>query len=197
MNRESVNGTSETREPSGRHKLLSLVVLQRRFLFTVHGMMERRCFARRAYFIAAVVLAVGGCGRASPIQPTDDLLLAAISSEGETTRRDPAEIVDSRITRDTLHLTVRFGGGCRQHEFSLFRFGGFRESFPVQTDIRLMHDANGDMCRALLTRSLAFGLSPLARLYQQGYGAEHGAMILFLYGPAEESSQRSSLRYEF
>src|SRR5688572_29138837 len=99
--------------------------------------MKRLRLAGSVYLSTAVVLAAGGCGGASPFQPTDDLLLAATTSEGQTTRRDSAKIIESRISGDTLHLTVRFGGGCEDHEFSLMNFGGWRESFPVQTDIRL------------------------------------------------------------
>lgn len=97
---------------------------------------------------------------------------------------DPYALEHLAVRGDSLHATVRFGGGCRTHEFRLLILKTFRESEPVQGDAVISHRANGDPCRALLTRTLAFDLAPIREHYRQSYQREHGAIRLRLLPPA-------------
>jgi hypothetical protein len=90
--------------------------------------------------------------------------------------RDPVTINSAVIRGDSLELSVQFGGGCRDHEFGLITNGVFAESYPVQTWVMLVHDANGDRCKALLSRVLRFDLSPLKALYNRAYQTTTGIM---------------------
>jgi hypothetical protein len=105
--------------------------------------------------------------------------------------RDAAQIQAARIDGDTLRLEVQYGGGCTQHVFRLLAGTGFMESNPVQTRLYLGHNANGDMCRALVRPTLAFSLAPLAELWRRNYGRRPGTMIVRLEGWTGE------LRYSF
>ena len=105
--------------------------------------------------------------------------------------RDPAQIQAARVDGDTLRLEVQDGGGCTQHVFRLLAGTGFMESNPVQTRLYLGHNANGDMCRALVRPTLAFSLAPLAAQWRRNYGNRPGTMIVRLEGWTAE------LRYSF
>ncbi|HEV8365143.1 MAG TPA: hypothetical protein VGQ52_16625 [Gemmatimonadaceae bacterium] len=104
---------------------------------------------------------------------------------------DPLTIESATIVADALQATVRFGGGCTRHRIALLLGRAFMESFPVQVHARLAHDAGGDMCDALLTRTLTFDLTPLKQRYRNAYGAGAATVVINL------SSFPRSLRYAF
>lgn len=104
---------------------------------------------------------------------------------------DPLTVESATISGDVLNVMVRFGGGCARHRIALLLGSAFMESFPVQVHARLAHDSGGDMCDALLTRALAFDLTPLKQRYRNSYGASAGTVVINLSGLAR------SLRYSF
>ena len=96
---------------------------------------------------------------------------------------DRYEIVgEPRIDGDDLLVTVRYGGGCARHDFVLTTSAVFAESEPVQTGLTLLHDANGDSCRALVTTDLRFDLTPLEQEWRQSYQQQSGRIALHLKG---------------
>jgi hypothetical protein len=105
-------------------------------------------------------------------------------------RRDPYRVLDAEITADTLLMSVQYGGGCREHTFTLCWSGEILESYPVQAPLVLHHDAHGDLCRALITKDLRFNLRSLKKEYQRLYRHRHGVIVLQIDGQA-------SLPYSF
>jgi hypothetical protein len=95
---------------------------------------------------------------------------------------DPVTIQGYAIVGDSLELAVTFGGGCRDHEFILLSDAAWMESYPVQVGLKLAHDANGDNCKALLSRTLRFDLSPLKEVYRSSYQSTSGIMKLNIRG---------------
>jgi hypothetical protein len=98
---------------------------------------------------------------------------------------DPVTITAASIRGDSLHLTLRYGGGCGKHRFGLLFGSAFLESFPVQVHARVAHDAGGDMCDALLSSDVAFDLTPLKRHYRTSYGPGGATIIIRLSGPSQ------------
>jgi len=97
---------------------------------------------------------------------------------------DPLNIESAQIKADTLIASVVHGGGCRDHEYQLVVSTMWMESFPVQVPARISHDANGDLCRALLHRELRFSLAPLAQAYREAYRQTNGSIVIRLAGSA-------------
>ena len=95
---------------------------------------------------------------------------------------DQVTIQGFTIRGDSLELAVTFGGGCRDHAFVLLSDAAWMESYPVQVGVKLAHDANGDNCKALLSRVLRFDLSPLKAAYTTSYQATSGIMKLNIRG---------------
>jgi len=95
---------------------------------------------------------------------------------------DPVTIAGFTIRGDSLELAVSFGGGCRDHQFLLLSDAAWMESYPVQVGVRLAHDANGDNCKALLSRVLRFDLTPLKTAYATSYQSASGIMKLNIRG---------------
>jgi hypothetical protein len=99
---------------------------------------------------------------------------------------DPLQIHNVTISRNKIFLTVSYSGGCTEHTFELYGLGYFLESFPPQATVYISHDAHNDMCDAVITRELIFGLSPLKSAYQVAYG-QSGEFYLNIYEPGGTS----------
>lgn len=72
----------------------------------------------------------------------------------------------------TLHLSVSYGGVCGEHTFALYiyTYGFILESYPPQMDIVLVHDSQGDICKAYITEDLKFDISPITEIYKGDSG---------------------------
>jgi len=140
-----------------------------------------------AYLLALVLAACAGCDSNSPCRticdpPICDEIIIFDDVGNITLSTDPLTITEARMSQNILYLTVRYGGGCREHEFELYGNSGFLESYPVQASIYLSHDSNGDLCEALITSELAFDLLPLKRAYQRAY-SDFGPVLLRVHEP--------------
>jgi hypothetical protein len=100
------------------------------------------------------------------------------------------------ISSDVLTLFVQYGGGCKPHDFRLFGSRRFLESYPVQADVFLSHNANGDACKALISDSLRFSLQRLKETYQMYYG-EKETILLRFHEPGKQEPLMPLIRYEF
>ncbi len=95
---------------------------------------------------------------------------------------DNYELSVAAIIRDTLAVTVSYSGGCADHLFALDASAAFLESHPVQLEVTLAHNANGDTCEAWLIQDYFFPLAPLKTRYQEEYQQDSGAIVLRLAG---------------
>ena len=145
--------------------------------------------------VVACVLAVVACGGGSAsVAPNAiaDGAVALVDNVSSTAwPSDPLSVESASITGDALQATVRFGGGCARHRIALLLGRAFMESFPVQVHARLTHDSGGDMCDALLTRTITFDLTPLKQRYLSAYGPGAATVVINLSGVP------GSLRYSF
>jgi hypothetical protein len=111
---------------------------------------------------------------------------------------DPYQIAEATVTGDTLRVTVTHGGGCRKHEYGFVVYSGWMESFPVQVRAVILHNANGDNCKALLRNELRFDLSPLRNAYRQSYGSGSATIIINLANPvAPNGPELKRVTYTF
>ncbi|MFA6483170.1 MAG: hypothetical protein WCW62_11365 [Bacteroidales bacterium] len=69
--------------------------------------------------------------------------------------------LDSAFVKDdNLLMRVSYSGGCRDHEFNLWRLPT-NALDPPPIELALSHNSNGDLCEAWITRWLVFSLVPL------------------------------------
>jgi hypothetical protein len=66
----------------------------------------------------------------------------------------------ANVKGDSLSIFVSFGGGCRVHQFTLWKLPQ-NDGESAKIEILLAHNANGDHCQALLWQTLTFSLKPL------------------------------------
>jgi hypothetical protein len=86
------------------------------------------------------------------------------------------------VKGDSLELVVNYGGGCRAQSFLLLADNAWMESYPVQVGVRVARDAQGDNCKALLSRMLRFDLTPLKVAYNEAYQTSAGIIRLNISG---------------
>lgn len=72
---------------------------------------------------------------------------------------DPFELLDARVSGDSLVATVQYGGGSAEHDFTLEGIGVATKSLPRQQMLAVRHDAHGDRARALITEERRFPLA--------------------------------------
>ena len=68
----------------------------------------------------------------------------------------------------------------------------FMESFPVQANLHLWHDAHDDPCRAIVRDSVVFDLTSIVELYRRMYGPS-GQINLNLHDFGQTESMRLEL----
>lgn len=75
---------------------------------------------------------------------------------------DEVFIKTAVIKDDCLTINFSYGGGCEPHEFELRELPIFCGTPPAPpVTLQFMHNANGDACEALLSRTLSYDLSSL------------------------------------
>jgi hypothetical protein len=108
------------------------------------------------------ILLVAGCSEpVALIQENDCTSFKVISFlKYDSLKSDPITLVDATIEGDCLKLTLRYGGGCEEHQVDLALIlpeCGTPPLPPPTFEIR--HDAKGDVCKALITKEYSFDLS--------------------------------------
>jgi len=83
---------------------------------------------------------------------------------------DPIKILDAKIIKNQLILSVSYSGGCEKHNFKITGDSSISKSLPPIRSVELFHFANGDACKKLIIEELIIDLSELA--YKQEEGSE-------------------------
>ena len=92
---------------------------------------------------------------------------------------DQVTIRQIEISGDLLTITVAYRGGCADHAFTLHATRCFLESWPLQSEIMLVHDDPDDPCDAIVTDEVVFYLAPLKEICLEMY-PRHGCQPLKL-----------------
>jgi hypothetical protein len=71
---------------------------------------------------------------------------------------DAYKAIAPMISGDTLIVPVSYGGGCKDHVFSLRGNGMWMKSLPPKMNLWLEHNANDDGCRAIIYDTLYFNI---------------------------------------
>ncbi|HET6511310.1 MAG TPA: NigD-like C-terminal domain-containing protein [Candidatus Kapabacteria bacterium] len=74
---------------------------------------------------------------------------------------DPVMIKDASVIGDSLTMLVSYSGGCKPHDFKVVWNGAMMKSLPGQINVVLSHNANDDMCEALITQDVTVSLAPI------------------------------------
>ncbi len=134
--------------------------------------------------LALVVLltpALRGCdpgtpSTSDPVEPGISYPEVDLGCDGRAS--DPVAITASEVDGDTITLTVEYSGGCGEHDFALCWDGSWIKTLPMKVGLTLSHDANGDMCRAMISEDITFDLAPVADETLYAYPSTEGVYVL-------------------
>lgn len=108
--------------------------------------------------LACAAALFGGCAFFGGGGPRDFIEVADIAQVPES---DPVTLTEARVKGDSLLFTASYGGGCREHVFTLYAMRG-----PASTSTVLLyvhHHANHDPCRAIVAETVGFSLLGLKK----------------------------------
>lgn len=71
------------------------------------------------------------------------------------------QILNANIEKDNLILDVRYGGGCKDHEFNLIFNEVWMKSMPPKISLYLEHKNQNDSCQAIMNKTLKFNIKKL------------------------------------
>lgn len=91
------------------------------------------------------------------------------------------------VEGDFLYLHVSYSGGCRKHEFNLWKLPPGNLDNP-RVELMLSHDSNGDSCEAWVSEWLVFSLEPLRK-------RDHHRIKFYLRGSPEMSAYFGEYTY--
>jgi hypothetical protein len=86
------------------------------------------------------------------------------------------------IDGHTLLLWISYGCGCSPHFFGGCWSGEFSDSLPIQTDLAVAHDANGEGCEAACFFQFELDLTPISDAYHDVYGPGPDTVLIQLDG---------------
>ncbi|NTX12298.1 hypothetical protein HUA76_15985 [Myxococcus sp. CA056] len=98
--------------------------------------------------------------------------------------KDPINIEGARVDGNILTLNVSHGGGCAEHSYTLAWDGTFQQksgAAPV-ANLVMIHDANGDRCKAMKFAELRYDLSTVSQTWAAQPGKDSGTVELALPG---------------
>jgi len=95
------------------------------------------------------------------LDSSDPLSKVVITPGYKPKTTDSFTLLETSMKGDNLIMLVQYGGGCQDHEWNLVTNGAYAKSLPPQITVNLEHNANGDMCRALLRDTLEFEIAEL------------------------------------
>lgn len=118
-------------------------------------------------------------------EPAGHATILQLQNGNPTGKSDPIMAIEDAkfstgITGDFIVANVRYGGGCKDHDFAAYWGGSWMESLPPGTIISLSHDAKGDTCKRIVTETLQINIASLTakerRFWAQlgGGGASSG-----------------------
>lgn len=98
---------------------------------------------------------------------------------------DAVGVGNPAIDGHTLTVMIGYACGCAEHFFGGCWSGDFAESDPVQTDLAIAHDANGEGCEVACFGGLSLDLLPIAEAYHLLYGPGPGTVVIQIAGVPE------------
>jgi hypothetical protein len=95
---------------------------------------------------------------------TQDKKIADVIVDGEfvePSKNDPVTITKLSIEGNILFIDVEYSGGCKDHDFRLFYNNIYMKSMPPKATLFLVHNANEDACREMISKTLSFNISAI------------------------------------
>lgn len=97
-------------------------------------------------------------------EPAGHATILQLQNGNPTGKSDPVlSIKDATfsygVAGEFIVAKVRYGGGCKDHDFAAYWDGAWSKSSPPGMTIVLSHDAKSDMCEAIVTETVQINIA--------------------------------------
>lgn len=157
-----------------------------------------------AVLFTVLAFAPVGCDEADVVGPDDEQTAVEVAFGRD--RSDFAgaawTLRDATVEGDTLVLEIRHGGGCARHSYRVVAVEGFLalpDAGPVPAvavPLALSHDDGGDLCEALLFRTVRRDLAPLRDAYRERVSPTGAARLLLRIPTGEGSDEVRTVTWD-
>ena len=113
------------------------------------------------------------------ICPIDNSIELKTCGGGVMVNSDPFTFQDVGFDGDKLIAIVSYSGGCEDHVFTAC-VSPFDVADPGLVGIVITHEANNDMCEAVITETLTIDLEPLKKEWIAQTGQEHADIPIYI-----------------
>ena len=97
-------------------------------------------------------------------------ITATIANQEMDQKTDAFTINSVEVVGNIMNIDISYSGGCQEHEFTMTGSSVISKSLPPIRSVQLIHNANGDTCREMKTKTVAINIELMA--YKQDEGSE-------------------------
>ena len=119
--------------------------------------------------VLAIFGLVASCSNAKELEPDvttpapqENILKGILVTDMNSYGSDPLGITNVVVEKNLMRVSVKYSGGCKEHEFELMGNKMISKSIPAQRSIKLFHRADNDDCREIIEETLVFDISAFA-----------------------------------
>lgn len=108
-----------------------------------------------------LVFLLGACDEEKEIlQPDCKKYIELSFLDYNSMKDDPYQIGEARLDGNCLTISLKYSGGCKEHQVDLALILPECATPPLPTPtFEIRHNANDDMCEALITKEYQFDIS--------------------------------------
>lgn len=81
---------------------------------------------------------------------------------GKFPESDDLQIDTAYVIGNSLHLNVKYGGGCKLHQFEFIGEPDVIKTLPPKRSVQLIHDNGDDMCKALVSQQIEVDIKEMS-----------------------------------
>jgi len=116
----------------------------------------------KLFSILAVSALLFACNNTKEVLTIDPIDVKKAQIGDVMQESDQTTITGVKLEGNVLTLNVEYSGGCQDHSFEFVGSAAIMKSLPPKRSVKLVHNANGDTCRELVTETIKFDISTLA-----------------------------------
>ena len=134
----------------------------------------------------------GGATRGAPMGTANPINLKVDTSGKFSRKSDSFDIESLSLQGDLLKLVVSYGGGCETHSFVAWTDNSLSLDQPPVINLFISHNANGDLCEALLQQDLLIDLSPIKAAFLKANPGQASGLVSVMV-----DNNNATVQYEF
>ncbi|MDG1332726.1 MAG: hypothetical protein P8P74_10370 [Crocinitomicaceae bacterium] len=112
--------------------------------------------------ILAVSALLFACNNTREVLDVDPINVKKALIGDVTQLSDQTTITGVSLEGNILSLDIEYSGGCQDHSFEFVGSAAIMKSLPPKRVVKLVHIANSDTCRELISETIKFDIRALA-----------------------------------